>query len=102
MSVRCARVSTPEPMQCDTLPQASCDRLFAEVANGIQTERSGLVDVLPRTAFLYSIENSSLTRVLLSYAHLESAGYGHGSAPIDQARNAFPHSRNGAPDEFRR
>jgi len=49
MLVGYARVSTPDQnlaLQRDALQQAGCDRLFADVASGVQTERPGLVDAL--------------------------------------------------------
>ena len=44
MLVGYARVSTPDQnldLQCDALQQAGCDRLFTDVASGVQTERPG-------------------------------------------------------------
>ena len=41
MLVGYARVSTPDQnlaLQCDALQQAGCDRLFTDVASGVQTD----------------------------------------------------------------
>jgi DNA invertase Pin-like site-specific DNA recombinase len=49
MLVGYARVSTPDQnldLQHDALQQAGCDRIFTDVASGMQTERPGLAETL--------------------------------------------------------
>lgn len=49
MLIGYARVSTPEQnlnLQRDALQQAGCDRIFTDVASGVQTERPGLAEAL--------------------------------------------------------
>lgn len=49
MLVGYARVSTPDQnldLQRDALRQAGCDRIFTDVASGVQTERPGLAEAL--------------------------------------------------------